>query len=74
MLTNRPTDWRDGQTIFNFLEWLRRKGYDTNENYRMADPFHIPNAKLNRLFEEFINKKEEEIRATDEERNGDIQL
>lgn len=34
-----PSDWRIGQTIFNFLEFLQTKGFKTE--YRMCDPFHI---------------------------------
>lgn len=47
-------DWRRGQFLFNFLEWLHTaKGYDTNQGSRMADPFHIPDATYEKLLEEF---------------------
>lgn len=50
-----PKGWRQGQTIFNFLEWLHTsKGYSTNQTPRTADPFHIGDKELSELFEEFI--------------------
>lgn len=50
-----PPNWRQGQTIFNFLEWLHtHKGYSGNQNARMADPFHIPDEKWEELEKEFL--------------------
>lgn len=49
-----PKGWRKGQTIFNFLEWLKTKGYDNEQSSRMADPFHIENSTLEKLYEEYI--------------------
>lgn len=50
-----PKGWRTGQTIFNFLEWLKEvKGIDGNQNQRMADPFYIPNAEFDILYWEFL--------------------
>jgi hypothetical protein len=52
-----PPSWRKGQTIFNFLEWLRtEKGYKPNQSTRMADPFHILDKDLDALYEEFLNQ------------------
>lgn len=49
-----PPDWRKGQTVFNFLEWLRTdKGYKADG--RQADGFHIQNKEYEALFKEFIN-------------------
>lgn len=50
-----PTDWRKGQTVFSFLQWMRDKGHgDSSEGRRMADPFHVPDTDLDRLYEEFL--------------------
>jgi hypothetical protein len=62
----RPTGWRKGQTIFNFLWWLRDKkgcpteyvgghgGSPARVEGRMADPFHIPDNKFDELWAEFL--------------------
>ena len=48
-----PNGWRIGQTVFNFLEWLKiEKGYSGEG--RMADPFFINNGKLEVLYWEFL--------------------
>jgi hypothetical protein len=62
-----PKGWRKGQTIFNFLWWLKTeklftpellefddKGNPVYASGRMADPFHISDAQLESLFEEFL--------------------
>lgn len=52
-----PKRWRKGQTLFNFLWWLQEeKGYspEMGASGRMADPFHIPDTKLENLYEEFL--------------------
>ncbi len=50
-----PPEWRKGQTIFNFLEWLAtEKGYGTT--MRMADPFYIKNNELENLYAEYIGQ------------------
>jgi len=51
-----PPNWRQGQFIFNFLEWLQGKGYRTNQSSRMVDPFHIPDDEWDKLMEEFLNE------------------
>lgn len=57
ILNNKPKDWRDGQTIFNFLEWLcYQKGYSENQNIRMADPFHIYDEDFDELYKEFLSE------------------
>ena len=49
-----PENWRKGQTVFNFLEWLAaNKGYPYNQSMRMVDPFHIPDKEWDKLVEEF---------------------
>lgn len=64
----RPSGWRIGQTIFNFLWWLHdKKGYKTeltgwNGNIntyaegRMADPFHISDEEWHELYVEFLKE------------------
>lgn len=50
-----PPEWRKGQTIFNFLEWLRtEKNVQTNQNLRMADPFHLSNAQMDKFYKEYM--------------------
>lgn len=52
-----PPTWRKGQTIFNFLEWLKvKKGMPGNQNERMADPFFLPDEKFEKFFEEFLKQ------------------
>ena len=43
-----PKNWRRGQTIFNFLEWLTTQGYPTEQSSRMADIFHIQDETLDK--------------------------
>lgn len=54
-----PTGWRKGQTIFNFLEWLRiEKGIDEvfgSSGGRMAAPFHLSDKLFDKYWIEFIN-------------------
>lgn len=49
-----PKGQRAGQAIFNFLEALRMSGHDTNQNTRMADPFDIPDGKLEDLWNNWL--------------------
>jgi hypothetical protein len=62
-----PKGWRKGQTLFSFLWWLKNEKLFTTEFIEMdkdwkpvyaqggmADPFHIPDAKLEKLFAEFL--------------------
>lgn len=52
-----PKGWRKGQTIFNFLWWLKEhKRYlaEFDGEGRMADPFHIPDEKFVALYQEFL--------------------
>lgn len=53
-----PKGWRKGQTIFNFLVWLKsNKDYSAPTECltgRMADPFYIPDDELDKLFKEFL--------------------
>lgn len=51
-------DWRIGQTMFNFLEWLRtNKNFDTSQSVRMADPFYIEDKELTKLYKEYLNEQ-----------------
>jgi len=56
MNIDKPKSWRKGQTIFNFLEFLMSRGYNSNQSYRMADPFHISDEELDELWGEFIKE------------------
>lgn len=56
MINKVPTGWREGQTIFNFLEWLKdMKGVLPNQNARMADPFHLSDKEWNAYYSEFLS-------------------
>ena len=57
ILLQKPNTWRTGQTLFNFLEWLKvEKGVDGNQNERLADTFHIPENEIEKYYNEFIKK------------------
>lgn len=55
-----PQNWRKGQTLFNFLEWLRTDhDYAPHpDNNVCADPFHIDDALLDKLYEEYLSTLE----------------
>jgi hypothetical protein len=56
MNIQKPKNWRTGQSIFNFLEWLRiEKKYNSEESVRMADPFNLTDTEFSRLYKEFLN-------------------
>lgn len=65
MKITTPKNWRKGQTIFNFLEWLRvEKGFNQEDgelimsDTRMADPFYIVDEELDKYYEEFLKQHE----------------
>jgi len=49
----RPKGWRKGQYYFNLLEFMREEGVSTNQNARLADPFHISDEEWDRLEKKF---------------------
>lgn len=50
-------NWREGQTWFNFLEWLvQEKGMNNNQIERCADPFFIEDDEMDGLWEEYLSK------------------
>lgn len=51
-----PPNWRKGQTLFNFFQWLHdEKKLPLGEmGDRCADIFHIENDKLDEYFKEYI--------------------
>lgn len=52
-----PSNWRIGQTIFNFLEWLKdKKGINGSQNIRLADPFHLSDENIEKYYEEFLRE------------------
>lgn len=54
---SKPKFIRKGQQIFNFLEWLRVKGYQTNQAPRMADPFFISDEDFDILYTKFCEEQ-----------------
>ena len=49
-----PLGQRQGQAIFNFLEWLTTQDYAPNQTTRMADPFFIEDDELDELWEQWL--------------------
>ena len=52
MLKTKPKNWREGQTIGNFLRWMNQEF--GGENIYLADPFYITDKDLNKLYKEFL--------------------
>ena len=57
--------WRKGQTLFLFLEWIKDKhpNVDTIQSLRMADPFYIEDADLDRYYDEFLAEMDTLVKA-----------
>ena len=56
VLTRTGACQRQGQSLFNFLEWLSEvKGHEHNQNARMADPFHLTDKEIDALWEEWLS-------------------
>lgn len=52
----KPDELRIGQNIFNFLSWLKEKGHcHDGANRYMADPFYLPDEKLIKLYERYLD-------------------
>ena len=51
-----PEDWRKGQTIFNFLEWLRKQGVPTNQNARLCDTFHLADEAFDKYYKQWAKE------------------
>jgi hypothetical protein len=64
-----PKDLRKGQALFCFLTWLAQRkegnvhsakividthGFDMDGHFELADTFHIPDEKLDALWNEFV--------------------
>jgi len=61
MLNKKPNNQRIGQTIFNFLEWLKANNEsDSAQSLRMADPFYIPDINMKKLYNQFLKENNEE--------------
>ena len=51
----KPKNWRNGQFVFNFLEWLGcEKDVPLNQSVRMADPFHLSDEDWDKYYKEYI--------------------
>lgn len=53
----RPKGWRKGQTIFNFLSWLKENHKVSTIAERqndMIDPYYIEDKDWDRLFKDFL--------------------
>ena len=49
-----PPNWRLGQTIFNFLEWLAKERIIPSTLGRMGDPFFISDELWQVQYEKFL--------------------
>ena len=51
---------RQGQTLFNFLEWLMIKGYAPESTPRkIADPFNLSDKEFNAYYKEFLEENQQ---------------
>lgn len=55
----RGGEWRVGQTIFNFLQWLDTTNKIPARGGRMADPFYLDDAQFHQLWEQFVAEMEQ---------------
>jgi hypothetical protein len=53
----KPEGWRDGQMIFNFLEFCKKEGVSGNQNDRLADTFFLSDDEYNKLWNAFCKKE-----------------
>lgn len=50
-----PKDFRLGQIVFNFLEWLNKQHeIDTDGESRMADPFYLSDDRMIELWHQYL--------------------
>ena len=57
VLVNKPKGWRQGQTIFNFLQWLGEYGFAPITNTeRLSDTFHIQDDEFYNLYEKYMKE------------------
>jgi hypothetical protein len=63
-----PGDFRKGQTISNFLGWIKKTqptlnivSHSDEHGARLADPFYISDSDLDMLFAQFVNMVQESI-------------
>lgn len=69
ILTQKPKGWRDGQTIWNFLQWLNlsRERFENfsgepvcvgdgerEVRYFVSDPFNIKDEDFYNLYQQFL--------------------
>ena len=53
----KPQNWRMGQTVFNYLDWLGQKGYcSLNQSQRMANSFYLSDEDWDKYYEEFLKE------------------
>lgn len=56
LFVGKPKELRNGQLIFNFLEYLRNKhNYTSVQSSRMGDPFHMTDKEFSRLLKEYLS-------------------
>ena len=63
MFNKKPKYWRIGQTIFNFLWFLQKRGHTTEWSSeigqlhgRIADPLYIIDKKLKKFYKSFLEE------------------
>ena len=59
MKIKTPENWRKGQTLFNFFEWLVSKGIPTGQmGDRCADIFYMSDEELDKYYKEYLKSVE----------------
>lgn len=55
MFKDKPfQDWREGQTLYNFLAWMTDKGYIVGNLSGIGDPFYVTDEKMAEYYTEFL--------------------
>lgn len=54
----KPKGWRTGQTIYNFLYWLRKNEVVDDAVGDIADPFHLSDEAWDKYYKLFLEEHE----------------
>lgn len=56
LFPDKPKDQRDGQFLFNLLQWMKLSGIDGGQNNRLADTFHMSDDTFRALYKKFLEE------------------
>lgn len=61
-----PPDWRQSQTIVNFLQWLAKQRPELINHYcaPMADPFYMEDAEWDSMYLKFLEQHYPDIEVS----------